>query len=169
MPHEKKPLANEKPLAGKEPSANKEPLANKEKEPIEQDSLQIENAGLTFVIGFAALMLFQLFGEVSVRLLNVAMPGPVVGLVYMLIFLVLHQRFRGTEPMALTQVSSNLLAHLSLLFVPAGVGVMIHLDKIASQWQAVVIALLIGSVVTLGVTAWSLKFLIKLFKQVEPE
>lgn len=135
----------------------------------DQDSVQIEGAGLVFVVGFTALMLFQLCGEISVRLIDVAIPGPVVGLVYMLVFLGWHQKWRGTEPQALTQVSSNLLAHLSLLFVPAGVGVMLHFEKIVQQWQPVILALLVGSCVTLAVTAWSLKLLIRLAKLPEPE
>lgn len=132
-------------------------------------SERIEGAGLVFVVGFTALMLFQLCGEISVRLIDVAIPGPVLGLAYMLVFLWLHQKWRGTEPLALTRVASNLLAHLSLLFVPAGVGIMLHFEKIVQQWQPVVIALLVGSCVTLIVTAWTLKLLIKFTKLPEPE
>ena len=148
---------------------HKQQMASESSPNAPRQSVKIENAGLTFIIGFAALMLFQLLGEVTVRLLNMSMPGPVIGLVYMLIFLVVHHKFRGSDPLALTHVSSNLLAHLSLLFVPAGVGVITHLDKIASQWLPIVIALLVGSFVTLAVTAWSLKILLKITQQTEPQ
>jgi putative effector of murein hydrolase LrgA (UPF0299 family) len=45
------------------------------------------------------------------------------------------------------------LAHLSLLFVPAGVGVMLHWERVRAHWQALALALVLGTLITLVVTA----------------
>jgi len=66
------------------------------------------------------LLIYQLAGEVSVRLLGLPVPGPVVGMVMLFITLMI----RGQMVKAVEPASSALLGHLSLLFVPAGVGLL---------------------------------------------
>jgi putative effector of murein hydrolase LrgA (UPF0299 family) len=51
------------------------------------------------------------------------------------------------------RTADALLAHFSLLFVPAGVGVMLHWERIQGQWRAIAAALLAGTLITLAVTA----------------
>jgi holin-like protein len=133
------------------------------------NSQQLESAGLTFLIGFSALLCFQLLGEVSVRLLSIPVPGPVVGLILILLFLLIRKKIGASEPMPLMHASSALLTHLSLLFVPASVGVITHLDKLIQQWQPIALALVGASFVTLIVTAFSLKFFIHLMNKEVPE
>ena len=50
-------------------------------------------------------------------------------------------------------VAQTILRHLSLLFVPAGVGVMAHAARIESEWIAILVALLVSAVLTIAVTA----------------
>lgn len=132
-------------------------------------SQNIEGVGLSFLIGFAGLLVFQLLGEVLVRLINIPVPGPVVGLLFLLVFLLVRKKLSSNESSALLNTSSSLLSHLSLLFVPAGVGIITHIDRIKDQWLSISIALIIASFVTLLVTAWSLKVLIRLMNIHEPE
>ena len=101
------------------------------------------------IAAMAALLLFQLAGEVLVQLSGIPVPGPVVGMVLLFLALAL----RGSTPHPLRSVSQALLGHLSLLFVPAGVGVMLYMDRFAAEWPAIVSALLLSTVLTMMVTA----------------
>jgi holin-like protein len=76
-------------------------------------------------------------------------PGPVVGMVILFLALVI----KGRVPKDLEAVGSGLLSHLSLLFVPAGVGVMIHLNLIATEWLPISAAVVSSTLVTIAVTA----------------
>jgi holin-like protein len=100
--------------------------------------------------GFATLLLFQLAGELLSRLLGLPVPGPVVGLLLLLLALELGLPSGG----GLGTVASGLLAHLSLLFVPAGVGIMLHTSRLAAEWPALLVALIVSTVATLAVTGW---------------
>jgi holin-like protein len=95
------------------------------------------------------LLLFQLIGEVLVRVLNFPIPGPVIGMALLFLFLVLRQ---GPDK-KLQQTSQGLLQHLSLLFVPAGTGVMLHLHRLQDEWLPILLSLVISTAMTLAVTA----------------
>lgn len=101
------------------------------------------------VSGFAWLLVFQLAGEVMVRGLQLPVPGPVLGMLLLLLVLI----WRGGPSDNLRNTSQGLLGHLSLLFVPAGVGIMVHGHRIADEWLALVVALLFSTVLALAVTA----------------
>lgn len=107
-----------------------------------------------------ALLLCQLIGEVAVRLLEIPVPGPVLGLVLMLAVLAL----RGGVPGNIQMTAGTLLKHFSLLFVPAGVGVLQHLARIEAEWLAIAAALLVSSVATIVVTAVVMRGMIRLMK-----
>lgn len=100
--------------------------------------------------GWAVLLVFQLLGEVISRLLRLPIPGPVIGMVLLLVALSL--RLPADE--GLRAVSSGLLSHLSLLFVPAGVGIMLHAPRLATEWPALVAALVVSTTVTIALTGW---------------
>jgi holin-like protein len=109
------------------------------------------------IASLSLILLCQLTGEVIVRGFALPMPGPVVGLVLLLGLLLARDRFAGLARGPLQQggvetVSKNMLAHLSLLFVPAGVGVVQKLDLIAEHGLAVVAVLAVSVVITLLVT-----------------
>lgn len=95
------------------------------------------------------LLVYQLAGEVIVQLSGLPVPGPVIGM--LLLFLTLLAR-RGA-PEKLRGTSQALLSHLSLLFVPAGVGVMLHFERLGAEWLALAVALVASTVVTIAVTA----------------
>ncbi len=107
-----------------------------------------------------ALLLCQLIGEALVRFLGLPVPGPVVGLVLLFSFLAL----RRSVPDSLNRTATGLLHHLSLLFVPAGVGVLQHVDRISAEWMAIAVALLVSAVSTILVTAVVMRAMIRLMK-----
>lgn len=94
------------------------------------------------------LLLFQLVGEIVVQLFALPVPGPVIGMALLFAALVV----RGEAPEKLRETTSSLLQHLSLLFVPAGVGVMIHLSRLGDEWLAIVVALVASTAIALAAT-----------------
>jgi putative effector of murein hydrolase LrgA (UPF0299 family) len=97
----------------------------------------------------ATLLCCQLAGETFVRATAIAIPGPVAGMVLLAVLLML----RAPLPSALSDTARGLLQHLSLLFVPAGVGVVQHLDRLANEGLRLAAVILLSTVVTLAVTA----------------
>lgn len=100
-----------------------------------------------------ALLACQLAGEALVRLTDAPVPGPVLGLVLLLGALSLLKPVLGGVPEPLEKVSGTLLSHLSLLFVPAGVGVMVHAQRIQADWLPITVALVASTVLTIAVSA----------------
>jgi len=95
------------------------------------------------------LLLYQLIGEVIVQFTRLPVPGPVVGM--LLLFLTLCARRRIAEP--LRDTANGILQHLSLLFVPAGVGVMVHFSHVSGEWLPILAAVLLSTALAIGVTA----------------
>lgn len=100
-------------------------------------------AGLLMILGC------QLLGEALVYLLEIPIPGAVVGMVLMLIGLMVH----GEVPDGLRGASEGLLRYLPLMLVPSGVGLMVHFELIARDWLAISLALLVSTLLTFTVTA----------------
>ena len=107
------------------------------------------------------LVLCQFAGEVIARGLGLPLPGPVVGMVLLLALLVWRER-RGlvAVPASLRGVTAVLLGNLSLLFVPAGVGVVTQLDVLRANWLAVAVSILASTAIGLLVTGWMMQALV---------
>jgi holin-like protein len=107
----------------------------------------------------ATLLVFQTIGEILSFALALPIPGPVLGMALLLTLLL--ARPSTIEPLRPT--SLELLKHLSLLFVPAGVGVMLHATRIADEWLPITVALLLSTALAIAVTAlvirWSMQWL----------
>lgn len=97
----------------------------------------------------AALLLCQLAREVVARALHLPVPGPVIGMVLFLAALTLRQ---DPAPEALSHTADALLGNLGLLFVPAGVGVVLHLPLLARDWAPLSLAVLAGTLATIALT-----------------
>lgn len=107
--------------------------------------------------GLLAVLLFQLIGELIVVWLSLPLPGPVLGMV--LLLLVLLDAKRVPEP--LRRVSDALLSNLALLFVPAGVGLVLHFELLKSEWWIILLALVISSLGAAAITAFVFAALLK--------
>lgn len=103
------------------------------------------------------LLGLQLAGEVVVRALGWPLPGPVLGMGLLTVALLLKPAWLSSMKGA----AQGLLQHLSLLFVPAGVGVMLHLQRIGDEALAMGVALFVSTWVGMGVaamvTAWLMR------------
>lgn len=107
------------------------------------------------IVALTLILLCQLLGEVIARGFGWPVPGPVLGMVILLAVLSLRGRIRKTVPefgRALDSTGKGLLAHLSLLFIPASVGVVQRLDVLAEYGIGLVVALVVSTFVTLVVT-----------------
>ncbi len=99
------------------------------------------------------LFFCQLAGEALVRTSGIAFPGPVLGMG--LLFAILAARGRSTP--ALDATADTLLKNLSLLFVPAAVGVVQQAGLIAANWLAITLALVVSTLMTLIVTVFTFR------------
>jgi len=104
-----------------------------------------------------ALLVCQLVGELTALVLRLPVPGPVIGM--FLLFLVLLAR-RGV-PRPLQDTAAGLLGNLSLLFVPAGVGVVAHLARLSDEALPIAVALVGSTVLAIAVTAWIMAALLR--------
>lgn len=95
------------------------------------------------------LLLCQLAGESMVRAVDLPVPGPVLGTVLMLAFLAL----RKNVPASLDKTSHDLLANFSLLFVPAGAGIILHVQRLEAEAVALLTALVLSTALTITVAA----------------
>ncbi len=102
------------------------------------------------MIGAIALLLVcQLAGEAVHRLTGLPLPGSVIGMVLLLAWLALVPR----ERLTLTQVTGWLTAHLSIMFVPAAVGLMEEGAILSRYGLGIVVAVVVSTLLTLAVTA----------------
>jgi holin-like protein len=107
---------------------------------------------------FALLLLCQLAGEILSHGLGLPMPGPVIGLLILFAGLVITQNFGkvtagSINDTALGRATGGLLQHLSVLFVPAGVGVIDHLHLLQTFGPVLFLALVVSTALALAVTA----------------
>ncbi len=110
--------------------------------------------------GFATLLCAQATGEVFAQLLKSSwgwtIPGPVLGMLLLCLALLIPwvQRWLA-EPIG--QAAHVLLTHLSLLFVPVGVGVVVHLGLLSAYGLKLFLVLVLSTWLGLAVTALVLR------------
>ena len=101
------------------------------------------------------LLVCQLVGEVIVAVTGIPVPGPVIGMAILFCGLLV----RGSIPEELAATAETLLSHLSLLFVPAGVGVMLHVELIGAELLPIAASLIVSTLLTIVVTALVMRLL----------
>ncbi len=95
------------------------------------------------------ILLCQLAGEFLSQTFELIVPGPVIGMVILLVlFMTVPKVAAAIQPTAL-----GLLSHLSLLFVPAGVGIIGHLDQLGADGVPIMIALAVSTALAITVSA----------------
>ena len=106
--------------------------------------------------GLAWLLVLQLVGEVLARAFSLPLPGPVIGMLLLMPAL-------GWRPLRepVTEVARFLLAHLSLLFVPVGVGVVTHLDLLRQLGPRLALVIVLSSWIGIAVSALVLRALLR--------
>ncbi len=107
--------------------------------------------------GFIVLIGLLLIGNVISEGLALPVPGSVIGMVLLFIALLVN---KGV-PEDIGKVSDGLIAHIGLLFVPAGAGISLYLGMIAENWLVIVLASLGSTVLTLAFVAIVFKLLSK--------
>ena len=100
-------------------------------------------------LDLAILLMFQFAGEMIRAVTGLPVPGPVIGMVLLLVALL------AKLPVAagIHATSRKLLAYLGLLFVPAGAGVVTRLPMIGAHWLPIVIAVVGSTIITMVITA----------------
>ncbi|ADP70468.1 LrgA family protein [Rhodomicrobium vannielii ATCC 17100] len=98
---------------------------------------------------FTVLVVFQLAGEVLSAATKLPVPGPVCGMVLLFLALVIYRRV----PDGLAKTAEGLLTNLSLLFVPAGAGVMLHFGVLEHDLLPIGASLILSTLLTIAVTA----------------
>ena len=126
------------------------------------------------IASLCLILLCQLAGEIFVRALALPMPGPVIGMMILLALLLARDRLgwlaRGPlQGGGVEAGASGLLAHLSLLFVPAGVGIVQKLDLLAAHGLAIAAVLAISVLVTLLVTVATFLLVGRLMARGQPD
>ena len=98
----------------------------------------------------AIVLGYQVVGELISRLTGIPVPGPVIGMVLMLLSFLIKDNLIGfVRPTA-----GVLLANLSLLFVPAGVGIMRHGQRFLDEGVGIMVTLVLSTVIAMLVTAY---------------
>jgi putative effector of murein hydrolase LrgA (UPF0299 family) len=110
------------------------------------------------IAALTLLLACQLAGEALARLFALPIPGPVIGLALLFLGLQLRAAWRPhatpVDELPLGAVCGVLLAHLSLLFVPAGAGIVRHAGALVAHGPGLIVALLVSTALTLLVTAF---------------
>lgn len=107
--------------------------------------------------GLAILISLQLVGELIAWLLHLPIPGGLLGLLLLLAYL-LVRRHAGTE---LKSTAQALLQNMMLLFIPLIAGIIDQVDYIREQWLAFLGASILGALLTLVVSAWTLQVMLR--------
>lgn len=105
------------------------------------------------ISGLVQLFIWQALGELVSKFLLPSIPGPVVGLVLLVLFLFM----KGEVNQALNDVADSFRQYLGLLFVPASVGVVLYLPELQKHALSVSLALFVSVFLAIAVTAFVLK------------
>lgn len=109
------------------------------------------------LIAIFTILVLQLIGEALQKYFNLSIPGPVIGLILMLLTLMItnSKKLNMLAPLRtnIINTSETLLSYLSLLFVPIGVGVVMHLQLLEMQLLRILVVILIGTMSTMIFTS----------------
>ena len=106
--------------------------------------------GMAMVRSFVVLILFQAAGTLVKAVTHTAMPGALIGMALLALWLVVD---RKRAHVALEKTAAGLLRWLALLFVPAGAGIVVHLALLRTAWMPLVVGLVGSTLLTAGATA----------------
>jgi holin-like protein len=119
---------------------------------------------LTMLKSIFIIFFFQLIGEFLQKLFTLTLPGPVIGMILLLASMLLLKRneiFKNKIETPLVQLSEVLTSYLPLLFVPVGVGVVMHLSYLKNSYLQILLIILVSTLLTIGFTAFVMNKLSK--------
>jgi holin-like protein len=124
---------------------------------------RFEGTDAQMLLSLGLILLCQLIGEAIAYGTGLPVPGPVIGLMLCVLLLAVRDRVGRVVPRELhdgtfERTGTGLLSHLSLLFIPAGVGVIQRLDVLAGNAVPILAALVVSTVLSLAVTAGVFSF-----------
>lgn len=124
------------------------------------------------ILSLGLLLLCQLIGEALAHGFGLPLPGPVIGMALLLVLLLMREKISGVLPRevcdgTLEKNSNGLLSHLSLMFIPAGVGVVQRLDLVVSHGVALFLALLISTALAMLASVAVFRFIARLMGERE--
>ena len=108
----------------------------------------------SMIRGLAILLIFQSIGEVATRFIHGLIPGPVIGMILLLVFLVAKKNIAPS----IAAAADGLLAHLAIFFITAAVGVMLYVSELKSAGAAWLLAIFLSTSASMAITAWLLKW-----------
>ena len=109
------------------------------------------------------ILLYQLIGELFQKFFGLSIPGPVIGLVLLLLTLLILQKRQRVVPIKedLFNSAEILLNYLPLLFIPVGVGVVMHLSLLEDNLASVVFVIILGTLSTLALTGYIMEKILR--------
>ena len=109
------------------------------------------------------ILLYQLIGELFQKFFGLSIPGPVISLVLLLLTLLLIQKRQRVVPIKedLFNSAEILLNYLPLLFIPVGVGVVMHLSLLEDNLASVVFVIILGTLSTLALTGYIMEKILR--------
>ena len=125
---------------------------------------------MKFLYGLTLLLIYQLMGEGISIFFSLSVPGPVIGMSLLFLSLLAFYKIKNnntdkqSREDALSTSAGGLLSHLPLLFIPAGVGLIVHIERLDDQWLPIIAAIVLGSIITMAITAGVMVLLNRLLK-----
>ena len=109
------------------------------------------------------ILLYQLIGELFQKFFGLSIPGPVIGLVLLLLTLLIIQKRQRAFLIKedLFNSAEVLLNYLPLLFIPVGVGVVMHLSLLEDNLTSVVLVIILGTLLTLALTGFVMEKILR--------
>ena len=115
------------------------------------------------------IFLFQLIGESVQKYFELTIPGPVIGLILLLVFFILLKNskniFVNKAKNEIVSTATHISNYLSLLFVPIGVGVVMHLSYLEKNYIEVLGVIFFSTILTIGFTALVMEAINNRFKK----
>ena len=114
------------------------------------------------------IFFFQLIGEAIQKFFEINIPGPVIGLALLLLTFIFLPKpsspYRKIKN-EISETSHKIINYLSLLFVPIGVGVVMHINFLGDNLFKILAVIVIGTLATLVFTAFIMEKIINLEKK----
>ena len=111
------------------------------------------------------IFFYQLLGEAIQKIFEINIPGPVIGLILLLLsFIIFSKKLTQSKRIIkeISVTSNQIINYLSLLFVPIGVGVVMHIDYLGDNLFKIFSIIIIGTLATLVFTAFVMEKIINL-------